>query len=515
MADTSPAQAFLERVLDLDLDLDEVLSELGVLEQAALTYDWRDWWARPKQVIPSGPWRSHGLLAGRRFGKSRTNAEYVVEQVQFGRAQIVGLIAQSVEDAERVQIKGEAGLIACSPPWFKPVYESGQILWPNGARAIVFTPHRPGNIRGDGLHLLWMTELQSWPLATRQRALENALAMCSLGEARVVWDATSKRRHPLIGALLRDAEEVPGRHKVVRGDISENRLCIAKAAIDDLVRKHARRTPEGEILRDENGEPILTQRGREELLGEYSLDDEGALWRDHWIQHRTPAAVVETVISIDPAISAEKGSDDTGIVVAGLDDQGLFVVLEDHTGRHRWEAWGDLAIDLYLRHRATCLVVERNRGGDAVSANVRARALTRSIRVVTMERRKRARPKRHDPKTIYVREITAFDSKWNRAEPVAGLYETQMAYHDERSPLGELEHTMCTWEPGPGIKSPNALDALTQAASELVDLEGGQPVVPVVHGAGGVQRKIADHVKRGAAKSVLSHVRGAGWGSRI
>jgi phage terminase large subunit-like protein len=499
------------------VELDDVLACLSTHEAAALAYDWRDWWARPKQRVDlSRPWRSHGFLAGRRFGKSRCNAEIVIELVQAGRAPIVGLMAQTDQETERIMIKGEAGLLACSPPWFPATYESGEVTWPNGSKAIVFTPQRPGNIRGDGVHLMWMMELQSWPVAKRQRALENALAMCSLGEARVLWDATSKRRHPLLGQMIRDAEAHPEEHTVIRGHITENRLCLSQAAISDLIRKHARRGPNGEILRDEAGNPLLTQRGREELEGEYTLDDEGALWRDTWIVQRTPDSIVETVVSIDPAITAEAGSDETGIVVAGLDSDGRFVVLDDRTAKMRWEAWGDLAIDLYLARRSTCMIVERNRGGDAVVANVRARAMLRDLRVVVLERKRRSRPKKHDPRVIYVREVIAYDSKWNRAEPVAGLYEAQMAYHDERAALGELEHIMTTWEPAPGVRSPNALDALTHAASELMDLEGRDPPKAVaVKGAAALQRAASSAVSRQRGASPLARIRGSGRGSRL
>lgn len=467
--DTSPAGALLERVAAGGFNLTELYSSLSPAELGALTYAWRDWWARGKQRVPRGRWRSHGFLAGRRFGKSRANAEYVTEQVQEGNAPIVGLIAQTEADAVRIQVRGEAGLIAVAPPWFRPVWESGSLTWPNGARAIVYTPQKPGNIRGDGVHLMWMTELQSWPVATRQQAFENALAMCSLGIAQVVWDATSKRRHPLIGVLLRDADEDPARHRVVRGTIHENRANLSLDAIDDLVRKHAKRGPDGKILRDARGNPQLTQRGLEELEGDYSTSDDGALWRDTWIQRRPVRPLLRAVVSIDPAISAEKGSDDTGIMVAGLDVDGRFVALRDETGRHRAEAWGDLAIDLYLEFRCDCMVVERNRGGDLVVTNVRARAKTRGIRVEILARDRKPQP--HDPRTIYVREVTARDPKWNRAEPVASLYEQGDAYHSEDADLDEVETTMTTWEPGPGVRSPNRLDALTQAAHELVDLE--------------------------------------------
>jgi hypothetical protein len=136
--------------------------------------------------------------------------------------------------------------------------------------------------------------------------------------------------------------------------------------------------------------------------------------------------------------------------------------------------------------------------------------MTRGIRVVVMERGKRSRPHTHDPKVVYVREVVAYNTKWNRAEPVAGLYEAGLAYHDSRGALGSLEDTMTTWEPTPGAMSPNRIDALSQAAHELCDLSGDAPTKTDIKGMLGAQQALARGTRRAPSLSLPR-----GVGSRI
>ena len=56
--------------------------------------------ARPNQLPPSGDWwQIWLLLAGRGFGKTRTLAEWVCNQVASGRASRIALVAATAADA--------------------------------------------------------------------------------------------------------------------------------------------------------------------------------------------------------------------------------------------------------------------------------------------------------------------------------------------------------------------------------------------------------------------------------
>jgi phage terminase large subunit-like protein len=426
------------------------LDELSPLELAALYHDWDRTWARAKQIIPRGAWRSWGFLCGRRFGKTRAVAEFVNREAESGRAMRIALIAQNEDKAIEVQVEGDSGLIETAPPWFKPSFEKGRVIWPNGAQAFIFTPEKPGNIRGPGVHMAWATELQSWPVATRGEAWRNLQIMCSLGYAKTVWDCSPKKRHPILRDNLRRAELEPDKHHVVRGEIRENADNLGEGVIEDL---------EHEI----GG----TQAGDEELRGIYFDEAEGAAWRQEWIDdHRrnAPLQLKRRIIAIDPAISERAGTDPTGIVELGLGLDEQVFVFADHTGRHAPEAWGELVLDAYLAGKCDCVLVERNRGGDLVVALLRACARERGIEVEVLDLKATTR---HTPSVVYVKEIVGRTSKFSRAEPAATVYERGRASHVIGADLGDLEDEMTTFVPEPGADSPNRLDALVHGIWEL------------------------------------------------
>ncbi|MBN8557734.1 MAG: EamA family transporter [Burkholderiales bacterium] len=63
-----------------------------------------------------------------------------------------------------------------------------------------------------------------------------------------------------------------------------------------------------------------TRLGRQEIEGEVLDDVPGALWQAAWIDGaRVQAApeLLRVVVAVDPAVTAGKGSDETGIVAAG------------------------------------------------------------------------------------------------------------------------------------------------------------------------------------------------------
>jgi phage terminase large subunit-like protein len=426
------------------------LDELTPLELAALSHDWDRTWARPSQIIPAGRWRSWGFLCGRRFGKTRAVAEFVNREAEAGRAMRIALIAQNEDKALEVQVEGDSGLIACAPPWFKPSFEKGRVLWPNGAQAFVFTPEKPGNIRGPGVHLAWPTELQSWPHATRLEAWRNLEIMCSLGYAKTVWDCTSRRRHPILRSNLQRAAASPDEHIVVRGEIRENEDNLGEGFVDSIEKAIGG-----------------TQAGDEELRGIFLDEAEGAAWKQVWIDdHRrhAPTQLKRRIIAVDPAISGREGTDPTGIVELGQGIDNQILVFADLTDRHAPEVWGELVIDRYLAGKCDCVVVERNRGGDLVVALLRARALTRGISVEVLDLKATTR---HSPSTIYVKEIVGRTSKFSRAEPAATVWEAGRGSHVLGAELGELEDEMTTFVAEPGVESPNRLDALVHGVWEL------------------------------------------------
>jgi phage terminase large subunit-like protein len=430
---------------------------------------------------------------------TRAAAEFVVGEVMAGRARDVLFAAQNMDETERTMMAGPSGLVACSPPWFPAEIVKGQVVWPNGAVATPMTPEVPNAPRGGNRDLAWLSEVAAWPAATRDEFFSNVRMSVRAGLGRMVFDTTPKRRNPIVRYLLDRAARDPNRHIAIRGSSREN--------ADNLT--------EGTIAEWES-EYGGTLKGREELLGEFLDDADGALWKQEWIdraRRMMPTALKRRIIAVDPAISNRKGTDRTGLVELGLGIDDQVFVIDDMTDRYAWEVWGALVIDRYVKGACDCIIVERNRGGDAVVANLRACAQQRGIRVEVVEPEA---PTRHVPGVVYVKETNARRGKDLRAEPVASLYERGRVSHVHGANLAELEEVMCTWAPEAGGASPDALDALVHGIVELANLsrEPRGDGKAAIHGAAAMQSALAAGTKP-RTQNVAAMLGGGRGGGRI
>lgn len=150
------------------------------------------------------------------------------------------------------------------------------------------------------------------------------------------------------------------------------------------------------------------------------------------------------VIGVDPAVTANPRSDETGIVVVGLGVDGRAYVLDDLSGRFPPEVWGHRVARAFDEHKADAVVVETNNGGDLVKLNLQA--ADRNLPIIG---------------------VVASRGKIVRAEPIARLYKDGRVSHARR--LAELEQQMCAYDPTDRhAKSPDRLDALVWALTELM-----------------------------------------------
>ena len=160
------------------------------------------------------------------------------------------------------------------------------------------------------------------------------------------------------------------------------------------------------------------------------------------------------VVAIDPAVTSGEHSAETGIVVAGLSMSRHVVVLDDLSLRGSPLEWATAAVNALIRYRGDRIVGEVNNGGDLVEGNIRAVA-----------------------PNVPFRAVRASRGKLLRAEPVAALYEQGRVHHV--GALTDLEDQMCQWTPGD--KSPDRMDALVWAITELV-VDPEEQVVRVTTG---------------------------------
>lgn len=476
--------------------LDMALAQLTAVELAGLAYDWEAFWARPKQLFPGTDWRTFGFLTARGVGKTTACVNHITREVEAGRARCIGLAAQNEDKTIDVQV---GGLIDAAPPWFRPEWKATdkQLIWPNGAVAYAHTPEVPGAIRSHNFDLAWLSEVQSWPTATRREAYLNFKFAVRVGYARTIWDATPKRHHPMLIGFIQRHEQEPDKHIIVRGTIYENARNLAAGVIGDL-----------------EAEFGGTSQGREELLGEMLEESEAALVKQAWIDaaRRPPAeSYAYRALGIDPAVTSRAGNDKTGMIDTARGHDGQAYILGDLSGKHAPGAWAKLAIDRYFNFRVDVIIAETNKGGDLVVQNLRAEAGRRGLQVVIAGRDEQPR---HTAGVVYVKEVHARGPKEDRAQPLATAYERGRVSHVLGVDLSSLETMLTTWEPTPGHRSPDALDAEVHAVTEVLGLLANKPDARAsFQGIAEAGRVLAGQSR--AAQAVASLVVGGGTVGRI
>lgn len=408
-------------------------------EALEVVYDWRGFWARANQLPPAGDWSYWLLLAGRGFGKTRVGAETVREWASKPLPGPIHLIAPTAADIRKVMIEGpNGGLLSCYPPGTAPHYEPSKghlITWPNGNIAYCFSADEPDRLRGPQCCRFWADELASWRFG--QEAWDNLMFGFRIGdELRSVITTTPKPIN-----LLKDILKDPAT-AITRGSTYDNRHNLSKQFFKTVITKY-----EG------------TRIGRQELLAELLEDVPGALWtralidayKVQWAEIRWDV-LIRIVVAIDPAVTAGENSDETGMCVVALTRSQHIIVLEDCSCRESPLGWARLAVGKYKTYRADRIVGEVNNGGDLVAGNIHA---------VSPE--------------VPFRAVRASRGKAVRAEPVAALYEQGRVHHVIKSHEPEhgvamnlLEDQMCSYVPGQSDKSPDRMDALVWAITELL-----------------------------------------------
>ncbi len=191
------------------------------------------------------------------------------------------------------------------------------------------------------------------------------------------------------------------------------------------------------------------------LRGEWLDDIEGALWTRAMIaenRSNEAPAMQRIVIAIDPAVTAKESSDETGIVAAGADRNGHYYVLGDYTLKSAPAVWADAAIREYRRWKADRIIGEVNNGGDLVESVIRS-----------------------VDRNVSFSAVRASRGKIVRAEPIAALYEKGRVHHCGYFP--ELEDQMCGYTGKDDEKSPDRMDAMVWALTELSERAGGSRIL--------------------------------------
>lgn len=404
------------------------LNKLTDAECAALLFDWNVW-ARDAQLLPQGDWWSTWLiLAGRGFGKTRTGAESVrlLQENGYGR---IALVAPTAADARDVMVEGESGILAISPPWDRPVYTPSKrkLEWPNGALAFTYSADEPERLRGPQHDAAWCDELCSWRYPEARDMLAFGLR---LGQRPIEIITTTPKPIRLLKEIMQDENTV-----MTTGSTYDNRENLAPTFFKKVVGKY-----EG------------TRLGRQELHAAVLDDNPNALWKRMWIDdHRVAKGEVPDLVrigvAIDPAVSNNEDSAETGIVIGGKTRDGHAYILADRSGRFNPLAWAKKAISAFDEFKGDRVIGEVNNGGDLIEANLRS-----------------------VDETIPYRQVRATRGKAVRAEPIASLYEQGRVHHV--GTFGEMEDQMCDWNPNDkNALSPDRMDALVWLLTWLFEDE--------------------------------------------
>jgi phage terminase large subunit-like protein len=334
------------------------------------------------------------------------------------------MVAATAADVRDVLVEGESGLLEIAPPWERPTYEPSKrrVTWRNGSQATLFSADVPGRLRGPQYHWAVADELAVWRYTEAWDMLQLGVRLGS--DPRIVV-ATTPRPTQIVRELIAD-----GTTAVTRGNTYANRANLAPRFLERIRAQY-----EG------------TRLGRQEIEGELLEDTPGALWTLSQIDAlrvrnlNLLPEMQRVVVGVDP--SATAAGDEAGIIVAGLGDDGHGYVLADASLQASPDGWARAAVAAYRANDADRIVAEVNNGGEMVQLTIRT----------------------VDPAVSY-KAVHASRGKRTRAEPVAALYEQGRVHHV--GAFAKLEDEMCTWSALENDPSPNRMDALVWALTELM-----------------------------------------------
>lgn len=397
-----------------------------------------EFWALEHQLPPDGDWRTWVIMGGRGAGKTRAGAEWVRAQVEGGRpldegrSKRLALVGETIDQVREVMIFGESGIMACSPPDRRPEWQATRkrLIWPNGAIAQAFSAHDPEGLRGPQFDGAWVDELAKWKKA--RETWDMLQFGLRLGNDPRVCVTTTPRNVGVLKDMLASDSTV-----VTSAPTEANAAYLAEGFLEEVRARYAG-----------------TRLGRQELDGVLVDAAEDALWTPAMLEAgRVEAApdLDRIVVAVDPPVTGHAGSDACGIVVVGavtrgpVQDWRAYVLADASVRAASPASWAKAAIRAMEQWGAERLVAEVNQGGDLVEQVIR----------------------QVDP-LVPFRSVHASRGKVTRAEPVAALYEQGRVHHLRG--LSALEDQMCamTARGYEGKGSPDRVDALVWALTDLI-----------------------------------------------
>lgn len=388
----------------------------------------------PKQVI-EGDHRYILFRGGRRAGKSWACGAFMAKKVYQGY-KVMGLCGPTYDDVSKI-------MVPAIQRWF---YGKNKPEYVVGRKTLEFSPESdfPGvqihcftsdkEIRGYSLQALWCDEIATW-LGNADQIKENfTLLDTCVSEGPNPQTIISGTPKPI--KLLFEMQE--------KIDLGDKRYKLITCSMLD-----------NPFLPDEYKQNELkkyTGRQRlQEVMGELLNGIEGALFQKQDVKnaHVLPKDykeqdLISKCVSVDPAVTSTRTSDETGIHVIGKDDKDRCFVLDDQSGRWSPKEWARLVNDAFVSYQCDSIVVEGNQGYDLVKSNL----------VVS-----------YPHLEPYIKIVIAKKSKSLRAEPVANILEMKRIFFTKDFP--ELERQLVEYT-GNDSKSPDRMDSFVYGVTELL-----------------------------------------------
>lgn len=448
----------------------EFFSTLTKTQIANLKYDYK-FNARPKQLPPPGDWTFWLINCGRGFGKTWTGASWIKEQealaTKAGKKLEIGIFGAVYQETERTMVQA---ILDMYPESTRPIYTANKktIKWKSGTIAhVIQGGQTPEKLRSLNLNVAWVDELAKFQYPLK---FWDQLMFC-LRKGEDIKCLITTTPAIAVNKLLKE---------IINGDYGK---CVrTKGTTDEntelntLFKSNVHKKYDG------------TRLGSQELSGDLLEDITGSLWKRQMIKSFETFIREETqknqnitkefidkylttqlrkvVVAIDPAMTTNINSDESGIVVSGRNNNDQGFVLRDCSGKLTPNEQADVAVKLYYKYKASCIVAECNNGGDYIKAMIH----------------------NVDPK-VKVELVRATKGKMVRAEPISMLYEQGKMYHCPSEPqeFDILEDQLCNYTGHKGskvddsmaednkIKSPDRMDALVWSFTHLFSDKIAQP----------------------------------------
>lgn len=382
------------------------------------------------------------IRAGRRGGKTVIAATICVEKFLEGKRPLYAAPTADQLETFWFEVK-KALMVPIDAGIFKKNESNHTIELPGTKQRIKGkTAWNSDTLRGDYSDFLVLDEFQlmdedAWGVVGAPMLLDNnGDAMFIYTPPSLSSKSVTKAKDPQHAAKMfkKAQQDVSGRWEAFHFTSFDNPH-ISKIALTDIT------------------EDMTDLAYRQEILAEDIDEAPGALWSRALIsayrvsQHPT---LVRIVVGVDPTGST---SNETGIVVAGKGVDGMGYVLDDKSLIGSPGEWAEAVITAYNHNSADMIVGEVNYGGDMVEATIMGAANATN-------------------QVCRYKNVRASRGKAVRAEPIVARYENGAIHHVGKH--NTLENEMVNWIPGQSRYSPNRIDALVWAITELdISNKGG------------------------------------------